>query len=107
MASSWSRWWPSTHIIFPVEASGPGSSPLRGLGIARAPGGPRHEHHPVSQLRDGGPALLAVHHPAVAVLDRARLQRGEVAPGIGLGVALAPDLLAGEHLGGIAPLLLL
>ena len=69
--------------------------------------GARQEHHPVGHVREGGPDLLAVHHPVLAVLDRARLQRGEVAPGIGLGVALAPDLLAGEHLGGIALLLLL
>ncbi len=37
MASSCSRWWPSTHIILPAEASGPGSSPLSSLVIARAP----------------------------------------------------------------------
>src|SRR5438094_824149 len=37
MASSWSRWWPSTHIILPAEASGPGSSPLSSLVMARAP----------------------------------------------------------------------
>ncbi len=42
--------------------------------------------------------------PLVAVLDRARLQRGEVGPGVGLGEALAPDLLAGEDRGaGSAP----
>ena len=37
MASSCTRWWPSTHIILPAEASGPGSSPLRSLVMARAP----------------------------------------------------------------------
>ena len=67
----------------------------------------RQEHHPVGHVRDRGPDLLAGDHPVLAVLDRARLERRQVAAGIGLGVALAPDLLAGEHLGGIAPLLLL
>ena len=34
--------------------------------------------------------------PFVAVLDGARLQRGEVRAGLGLGEALAPDLLGAE-----------
>ena len=56
----------------------------------------RHEHAPLRVLRAAGPDLLPGDAPAVAVGDRARLERGEVGAGVGLGEALAPDLVAGE-----------
>ncbi len=73
---------------------------LRRVGI-----GAREQHHPVGDVRERRPHLLAVDHVVVAVLHRPRLQRGQVGAGVRLGVALAPDLLAGEDLRGI-PLLL-
>jgi hypothetical protein len=68
---------------------------------------PRQQHHPVRDVREGGPHLLAVDHVVLAVLDRAGLERCQVRARVGLRVALAPDLLAGEHLGRVALLLLL
>src|SRR3712207_9154502 len=44
----------------------------------------------------GGPDLVAGHHVLVAVTDRAGAQRREVRAGLGLGEALAPDLLAAQ-----------
>src|SRR6266571_4498161 len=67
---------------------------------------PREQHHPVGDVRDGGPHLLAVDDEVLAVLHRARLQRREVAPRVRLGVALTPDLLAREDLRRVPPLLL-
>src|SRR4051812_47710005 len=66
------------------------------LVLRDAPVRPRHEHAPLRVLGAARPHLLAGDHPLVAVLDRLRLQRGEVGPGVRLGEALAPDLLAGE-----------
>ena len=65
------------------------------------------QHHPVRDVGEGGPDLLPVDHPVVAILDGPRLQGGQVGPGIGLRVTLAPDLLGGEDLRRIAPLLFL
>ena len=64
---------------------------LGGVGV-----GAGDEHAPLGVLGEGGPDLLAGDDPFVAVLDRARLQRGEVGARLRLGEALAPDLLAGE-----------
>ena len=69
--------------------------------------GARQQHHPVGLMRDGRPHLLAVDDVVVAHFLRARLERGQVRARVGLRVALAPDLLAGQHLRRIAPLLLL
>ena len=54
-----------------------------------------------------GVDLLAVDHPLVAVADGARLERGEVGAGVGLGVAEGEVDVAGEHLGEELLLLLL
>ena len=63
------------------------------LVLGRLGVGARDEHAPLRVLRAGGPDLLPGDDPVVAVLDRARLQRREVRAGVGLGEALAPDLL--------------
>ena len=76
------------------------------LVLGRVGIGAGQQHHPVGDVGERRPHLLAVDHVVLAVLHRARLQRRQVGAGVGLGVALAPDLLAGEHLGGIALLLL-
>jgi hypothetical protein len=44
----------------------------------------------------GGPDLLAVDHPVVAVAHRPRRGRRHVRPAAGLGEELAPDLLAAQ-----------
>ena len=54
----------------------------------------------------GGPDLLAVEHPLVAVALGPRGQAGHVRPGAGLAEQLAPDLLAGEERPEVAALLL-
>ena len=61
--------------------------------------GARDEHAPLRVLGAAGPDLLAGDDPVVAVLDRARLERREVGAGVGLGEALAPDLLGREDRG--------
>jgi hypothetical protein len=69
-----------------------------GLGAHQA------EDH-VGFMRGGGPDLLAVDDEVVAVLDPARLQRGQVRPGIGLRIALAPGQLAAQRRGDVLLLL--
>ena len=51
---------------------------------------------PVGVLRAGGPDLLAVDQPVVALVLALGLQAGEVGAGAGLGVALAPAQLAAD-----------
>ena len=75
---------------------------LGGVGV-----GAGDEHAPLRVLGEGRPDLLPGDHPFVAVLDRRRLQRGEVGARLGLGEPLAPDLLAGEDRLQVALLLLL
>ena len=58
--------------------------------------GARHEHAPLGLVRVGGPDLLPGHHPLAVRLHGARLQRREVRARLGLGEALAPDLVARE-----------
>ena len=60
---------------------------------------------PVGEVRAGGPDLLAVDDPVVAVAHRARAQAGEVGAGGRLGEELAPDLLARQRLRRVAALL--
>ena len=52
---------------------------------------------PLGELAEGVPHLLAVEDPAVAVALGARGERSEVAAGVGLAEALAPDLVAAQH----------
>ena len=54
--------------------------------------GATHHEAPVAPLGVGGPHLLARHHPLVAVEHGPGLHVGEVRAGVGLGVALAPQL---------------
>ena len=67
--------------------------------------GAGQEHHPVGDLREAGPDLLAVDDVGVPVALGPRLEGREVGPGVGLGIPLAPNLLAGEDLRQVAPLL--
>ena len=62
----------------------------------------RDQHAEVAIVRAGGPDLLAVDDPVVAVALRARAQAGEVGAGGRLGEELAPDLLAAQRLAGVA-----
>ena len=66
----------------------------------------RDEHAPLRVLRAARPDLLPGDPPAVAVGHRAGLERREVGARVGLGEALAPDLLAGEDRAEEAVLLL-
>ena len=77
------------------------------LVLGRVGIGAGQQHHPVGHVGERRPHLLAVDDVVVAVLHRPRLQRGQVGAGVGLRVALAPDLLAGEDLRRVALLLLL
>ncbi len=61
----------------------------------------------VGVVATGGPHLLAVDDPLVAVEHRRRLQAGQVGAGVGLAEALAPAHLAAQDLGQELPLLLL
>ena len=54
--------------------------------------GPAHDEAPVRLVGQGRPDLLARDHPLVAVADGPRLDVGQVAARVGLGVALAPQL---------------
>ena len=58
--------------------------------------GAAHHEAPVGLVGQRRPHLLAGHHPLVAVELGLGLHVGQVAAGVGLGVALAPQLLAGH-----------
>ena len=60
--------------------------------------GADQQEDPVGVHRQRGPDLLAVDDVVVAVQHRLGPQRGEVGAGVGLGIALAPDMLAGQDL---------
>ena len=67
--------------------------------------GAHDEQAPAGDVGQGGPHLLAVDDPLVAVAHALGRQAGEVGAGAGLGEQLAPDLLAGEQRAQV-PLLL-
>ena len=60
----------------------------------------------VGEVAGGRPDLLAVDDPLVAVEDGPAAEVAEVGPGVGLRVALAPQVLAGEDAGQVVGLLL-
>jgi hypothetical protein len=60
--------------------------------------GAGEQHHPVRDLREAGPDLLPVDDEVVTVPHGPGLEGREIRARIGLGVALAPDLLAGQDL---------
>ncbi len=67
-----------------------------------------HQHEDVrGVLGQRGPGLLAVDDEMIAVQHRLGAQAGEVGAGVRLGVALAPDMLAGENLRQVVGLLFL
>ncbi len=65
----------------------------------------RDEQAPVGDVRVRRPHLLAVDHETGSLEPRARPNRGQVGTGLGLGEALAPDLLRGEDVREAARLL--
>ena len=69
--------------------------------------GAGQEHAEVGVLAARGPHLLAVDDPLVAVLDRPRLQAGQVRARLGLAEELAPGLLAGHDVAHVEVDLLL
>src|SRR5579872_1177759 len=69
--------------------------------------GAHQQHLHAGALREAGPQLLPVHHEGVAFEHGAGLQARKVGARAGLGVALAPDLFAGQHLAEVAFFLLL
>ena len=74
--------------------------------LRRVPVRPAEHEAPVGPLRERRPHLLTGDHPLVAVALGAGLHVGEVGAGVRLGVALAPDLGAGEDPGEEPALLL-
>ncbi len=75
---------------------------LRLVGI-----GAHQQKAPVGEMRARGPHLLAVDEEMVALVDGAGAQTGEIGAGARLGIALAPDLVAGQDFRQIALLLFL
>ena len=71
----------------------------------RFPARAHQAEDPVRVLRGGRPGLLTVDDVVAAVSDRAGLEGGEVRAGPGLGVALAPPVVAREDAGEKAALL--
>ena len=64
------------------------------------------EHPPLGEVGEGGPHLLAVDDPLVAVAHGPGGEAGDVGAGARLAEELAPDLLAGEERAEVALLLL-
>ena len=77
------------------------------LVLGRVGVGAGDQHAPLGELRQCRPDLLPGDHPLVSVLDRLRLQRGQIGSRLGLGEPLAPDLLGAEDRLQVALLLLL
>ena len=63
--------------------------------------GARNDHAIVGEMGIGGPQLLAVQPPAVAVRLRLEAQAGKVRSGGRFGEQLAPDFLAAHGLAGL------
>ena len=57
-------------------------------------------------MGQAGPHLLAVDDKIIPVDNRPGLQPGQIRAGVGLGIALTPDLFGGQHLGQVALALL-
>ena len=74
---------------------------LRRVGV-----GAGEDEDVVGEVAGGRPDLLAVDDPLVAVEDGPAAEVAEVGPGVGLRVALAPQVLAGEDAGQVVGLLL-
>src|SRR5438552_1735323 len=97
----------SEPVSFRMEPSGPGGSPrswrvrLRSRVYLSA-----EQCDPLCDARAGPPPLLAVDDVMIALIHRARPEAREVRAGVGLGKALAPDLVGIEDRGKMAALLL-
>ena len=74
---------------------------LRCVGV-----GPGEDEDVVGEMAGRRPDLLAVDDPLVAVEDGPAAEVAEVGPGVGLRVALAPQVLAGQDPGQVVGLLL-
>ena len=59
--------------------------------------GAGQQHGPFGALAEGGPDLLSVDDPLVAIAHRGGGQRGHIGTSPGLGEQLAPTLLAGHQ----------
>ncbi|MDT4844308.1 hypothetical protein FQZ97_782600 [compost metagenome] len=69
-----------------------------GLLLHRLVGPHQHEH--VGAIRaPGGPGLLPVDDKMVSIRYRLGAHSGQIGSGIGLRIALRPDMFAGQHLG--------
>ena len=92
------RWWgPSIDRIGPHRDAGRvhGDDEHRDALMALARADPRRQHAPLGHAGVGGPDLLAGDAVAVAVLDGAGAERGQVGARLGFAEALAPDHVAG------------
>src|SRR5205807_2571226 len=69
--------------------------------------GAAKEQAKVRAMRERGPDLLPIDDEVVAAILRAGAERGDVGAGAGLGVSLAPDLIARENRRQVALLHLL
>ena len=69
--------------------------------------GAHQQKAPIGEMRARGPHFLTVDQEMVALVDRAGAQAGEVGAGARLGIALAPDLVAGQDFRQIALFLFL
>ena len=76
------------------------------LVLGRLGVGAGDEHPPLGEVGEGGPHLLAVDDPLVAVAHGLGGEAGDVGAGARLGEQLAPHLLAGEQRTQVALLLL-
>ena len=65
-----------------------------GLGVGV---GPTHDEAPIRPLCTRGPDLLTVQDPLVTLELGAGLHTGEIRAGVGLGIALTPDLIARQN----------
>ena len=68
--------------------------------------GPGQREDVIGEMTGGGPDLLAVEDPLVAVTDRLEPDVAEVRPRVGLAVALTPGVLTGQDPRQVALLLL-
>ena len=76
------------------------------LGLAAGIGAHQAEDV-IGELGVGGPDLGSVQNVILTVLDRRQLEAGQVGPGPGLGIALAPVVLSGKHPGQVVRFLLI
>src|SRR5262249_61895880 len=79
---------------------------INAVRLGRVWGGANQEEAPISEMRARGPHLLAIDDEMIAMVDGAGSQTRQIPAGVGLGIALAPQLVGAKDARQVPPFLL-